>query len=108
MKRYQTLWSKEGLNLIIFYCLNKENKLYYGNQLTDEGIFSQLIQSTHSKIIEENDYIYIFHMNEESNWKYIVTIPKSKLFNTIMPVIIAILMTILISYVIIIGATSYT
>lgn len=85
--------------------LNKENKLYYGNQLADEGVFSQLIQSAHSKIIEENDYIYIFHMNEESNWKYIVTIPKSKLFNTIMPVIIAILMTILISYVIIIGTT---
>ena len=85
--------------------LNKENKVFYGEQLENNQIFNELIQGGTSKIVDENNYIYIFHMNDKSNWKYIVTIQKAELLKTIMPVIIAILMTILISYVIIIGTT---
>lgn len=85
--------------------LNKENKVYYGRPNIEENVYRRLIESETSKMIEEDDNIYILNTDKNSNWKTIVTISKAKLFSTITPVQIAFIFAVLLSYAFIIGTT---
>lgn len=81
--------------------LNKENEVYYGEADLHKEVYSQLIQSETSQMIEEEGYIYILNIGKNSNWKTIVSISKAKLFSTIDPVMIAFVGAVILSFVII-------
>ncbi|MDF2513831.1 MAG: sensor histidine kinase [Herbinix sp.] len=82
--------------------LNKENDVYYGDVTLDNEVYRQLIESDTSKMIKEDKYIYILNINKNSNWKTIVSISKSKLFQTITPIMIAFVGALVLGFMIIV------
>jgi two-component system, sensor histidine kinase YesM len=81
--------------------LNKENEVYYGDVKLENEVYRQLMESDTSKMIKEDDYIYILNINKNSNWKTMVSISKSKLFQTITPVMIAFVVALVLGFMII-------
>ncbi|GEM_PF-3296405 len=69
--------------------LNRENEVYYGKTDLPTGVYEKLSTGETSGMLEEGENIYILNIGENSNWKTIVSISKSKLFAAITPVMYA-------------------
>ena len=80
--------------------LNKENTVYYGDTDLPEGIYQKLSKDETSQMIEEGENIYILNIGENSNWKTIVSISKSKLFAAITPVMYAFVIAFIVCFLV--------